>query len=75
VYREVPGLVVGDARDDGVGAQMVNAGNGLRGMRERLQQCGGQLQVDTHPGEGFRLRATVPATVLAALTEVPEGVR
>ena len=75
VYREEPGLVVVDARDDGVGAQMVNAGNGLRGMRERLQQCGGQLQVDTHPGEGFRLRATVPATVLAALTEVPEGVR
>lgn len=75
VYREAPGLVVVDARDDGVGAQMVNAGNGLRGMRERLQQCGGQLQVDTHPGEGFRLRATVPATVLAALTEVPEGVR
>ncbi|KAA8994435.1 sensor histidine kinase [Stenotrophomonas cyclobalanopsidis] len=75
VYREVPGLVVVDARDDGIGAQMVNAGNGLRGMRERLQQCGGQLQVDTHPGEGFRLRATVPATVLAALTEVPEGVR
>ncbi|AWH46800.1 MULTISPECIES: sensor histidine kinase [Stenotrophomonas] len=75
VYREAPGLVVVEASDDGVGAAMVNAGNGLRGMRERLQQCGGQLQVDTHPGEGFRLRATVPATVLAALTEVPEGVR
>ncbi|KAG1255394.1 hypothetical protein G6F65_016658 [Rhizopus arrhizus] len=53
---------------------MVNVGNGLRGMRERLQQCGGQLQVETRPGEGFRLRATVPATVLvAALTKVPEG--
>ncbi|AWH52698.1 sensor histidine kinase [Stenotrophomonas sp. ESTM1D_MKCIP4_1] len=75
VYREAPGQVVVEANDDGVGAQRVNAGNGLRGMRERLQQCGGQLQVDTHPGEGFRLRATVPATVLAALTEVPEGVR
>jgi len=45
-------------------------------MRERLQQCGGQLQIETRPGEGFRLRATVPATVLvAALTKVPEGVR
>lgn len=75
VYREAPGLVVVEASDDGVGAEMVNVGNGLRGMRERLQQCGGQLQVDTHPGKGFRLRATVPATVLAALTEVPEGVR
>lgn len=75
VYREVPDLVVVEARDDGVGAETVNVGNGLRGMRERLQQCGGQLQVETRPGEGFRLRATVPATVLAALTQVPEGVR
>ncbi|HHA2440514.1 TPA: sensor histidine kinase [Stenotrophomonas maltophilia] len=76
VYREAPDRVVVEARDDGVGANMVNVGNGLRGMRERLQQCGGQLQIETRPGEGFRLRATVPATVLvAALTKVPEGVR
>ncbi|AIL06821.1 MULTISPECIES: sensor histidine kinase [Stenotrophomonas] len=76
VYREAPDRVVVEARDDGVGADMVNVGNGLRGMRERLQQCGGQLQIETRPGEGFRLRATVPATVLvAALTKVPEGVR
>ncbi len=76
VYREAPDRVVVEARDDGVGADRVNVGNGLRGMRERLQQCGGQLQVETRPGEGFRLRATVPATVLvAALTKVPEGVR
>ena len=64
------------ARDDGRGTENPDAGNGLAGMRERLQQCGGQLQVETRPGEGFRLRATVPATVLvAALTKVPEGVR
>ncbi|HEL3244811.1 TPA: sensor histidine kinase [Stenotrophomonas maltophilia] len=76
VYREAPDRMVVEARDDGVGADMVNVGNGLRGMRERLQQCGGQLQIETRPGEGFRLRATVPATVLvAALTKVPEGVR
>ncbi len=76
VYREAPDRVVVEARDDGVGADMVNVGNGLRGMRERLQQCDGQLQVETRPGEGFRLRATVPATVLVTtLTKVPEGVR
>jgi len=76
VYREAPDRGVVEARDDGVGADMVNVGNGLRGMRERLQQCGGHLQIETRPGEGFRLRATVPATVLvAALTKVPEGVR
>ncbi|HDS1187683.1 TPA: sensor histidine kinase [Stenotrophomonas maltophilia] len=72
VYREAPDRVVVEARDDGVGADMVNVGNGLRGMRERLQQCGGQLQIETRPGEGFRLRATV---LVAALTKVPEGVR
>ncbi|HIE1101930.1 MULTISPECIES: histidine kinase [Stenotrophomonas] len=76
VYREAPDRVVVEAHDDGAGAEMVNVGNGLRGMRERLQQCGGQLQIETRPGEGFRVRATVPATVLvAALTKVPEGVR
>ena len=75
VSGEFGGVGVVEGGDGGGGAEMGSGGNGLRGMSERRQQCGGQLQVDTHPGEGFRLRATVPATVLSALTEVPEGVR
>jgi len=37
------------------------AGNGLRGMRERLRQYGGQLQLDTGQGTGFGLSLRLPA--------------
>ena len=43
------------ARDDGHGADNFVAGNGLRGMRERLQQHGGDLRIETRPEAGFRL--------------------
>lgn len=50
------------ARDDGQGAAEVTAGNGLQGMRERLAELGGRLDVETRPGAGFALRAWMPAT-------------
>lgn len=48
------------ARDDGRGADEVEAGNGLNGMRERLRQLGGELNIETSPGSGFALRAWMP---------------
>jgi signal transduction histidine kinase len=48
------------ARDDGRGALELQPGNGLRGMRERLESAGGTLVVRTAPGEGFSLLATMP---------------
>jgi signal transduction histidine kinase len=48
------------ARDDGRGAASVQPGNGLRGMRERIEGAGGTLLVHTAPGQGFSLRATLP---------------
>jgi signal transduction histidine kinase len=54
------------ARDDGHGADNLVAGNGLRGMRERLQQHGGTLKIETRPGEGFCLHLTLPASAAAA---------
>lgn len=48
------------AHDDGHGADPVVPGNGLRGMRERLQQHGGQLQVESRPGAGFSLQIALP---------------
>ena len=48
------------ARDDGRGADSACAGNGLRGMRERLAAYGGGLEVDTAPGAGFALRIHLP---------------
>jgi signal transduction histidine kinase len=48
------------ARDDGSGAAEFQPGNGLRGMRERIEAAGGTLLVRTAPGEGFSVRATLP---------------
>jgi signal transduction histidine kinase len=48
------------ARDDGRGAEAVEAGNGLNGMAERLRQLGGELKIETKSGAGFALRAWVP---------------
>jgi len=48
------------ARDDGRGVDEVEAGNGLRGMSERLRQMGGDLNIETSPGAGFTLRAWMP---------------
>jgi signal transduction histidine kinase len=47
--RREGGNIVVDARDDGRGADALVAGNGLRGMRERLVQHGGDLSIETQP--------------------------
>ena len=59
VWREAGALLL-EAQDDGQGADGVVPGNGLRGMRERLQQCGGSLDIQTRRGAGFRLRLSIP---------------
>lgn len=49
-----------DIEDDGVGAGgTCGSGNGLRGLRERIEAAGGTLAVE--PSRGFRLRVSVPA--------------
>ena len=48
------------ARDDGRGVSTVQAGNGLRGMSERLVQLGGKLEVESQKGAGFALHAWIP---------------
>ncbi|HEY0504227.1 MAG TPA: histidine kinase [Lysobacter sp.] len=58
--------IVMSARDDGHGADNLVAGNGLRGMRERLQQHGGDLKIETRLGAGFCLHLTLPASAAAA---------
>jgi signal transduction histidine kinase len=59
--RVEAGVVELCARDDGAGAVRLGQGHGLEGMRQRLAEVGGSLDVETHPGDGFRLRATLPA--------------
>ena len=48
------------ARDDGRGARELAAGNGLAGMRERIESIGGSLVIRTSPGAGFSLDAQLP---------------
>jgi signal transduction histidine kinase len=48
------------ARDDGRGSKDVQPGHGLIGMRERLEQVGGSLEIETQPAKGFRLTAWMP---------------
>jgi signal transduction histidine kinase len=49
-----------DARDDGVGADNVTFGNGLLGLRERVQQAHGTFEVTSMRGRGFSLHVTLP---------------
>jgi two-component system sensor histidine kinase DesK len=49
-----------EIRDDGAGGTPNGAGNGLRGLRERLAAAGGTLAAASVPDGGFRLVATVP---------------
>jgi signal transduction histidine kinase len=50
-----------DIRDDGRGAGELRAGNGLSGMRERLESVGGGLDVRRTDTGGVHLSAWLPA--------------
>ena len=54
------GIVVVVA-DDGVGGADPNAGSGLRGLQDRLAVIDGVLAIDSPPGRGTRLQATIPS--------------
>jgi signal transduction histidine kinase len=54
------GLIVVVA-DDGVGGADPGAGSGLRGLQDRLAVVDGALAIDSPPGAGTRLEATIPS--------------
>ncbi len=74
--RREGGQIVIDAHDDGRGAETVVAGNGLRGMRERLRQHGGNMTIESRAGGGFRLCLQLPVdtTEPLALEPCPEPI-
>jgi signal transduction histidine kinase len=64
-----------DVVDDGVGFDATDwpshpagpeGGYGLRAIRERLRELGGSLDVESTPGEGAALSASVPIMTGAA---------
>jgi len=54
-----PGVAVMRVSDDGRGGTVV-MGNGLTGMRERIEALGGSVRVDARKGEGTQVEARVP---------------
>lgn len=59
--KGIPVEVLGRWRDSGI------AGVGLAGMRERVSEFGGQLEI-TNPGNGTLVRVTVPLSEIAELS-------
>lgn len=57
-YRD-PAVVHLSICDNGQGARATDGGFGLIGLRERVQQLGGQLCIDTAPGAGLTLTVEV----------------
>ena len=54
-------VVLLDLRDDGVGCSPSSAsGYGLDAMRQRLARVGGRLEIETGPGEGTVISASIP---------------
>lgn len=48
------------ATDDGRGAQQIQLGHGLAGMRERIELIGGGLLIQSKPGQGFGVNISIP---------------
>lgn len=70
-----PDQVTVQVDDDGVGVQGAPSGSGLGliGMRERATALGGRLVAQGRPGNGFTVRAELPAVPAAAGAPAAEG--
>ena len=65
--RSAGAVLIAEIRDEGCGFELPDPGAapddghvGLAGMRERAELVGGSLTVQTSPGKGTTIRATVP---------------
>jgi signal transduction histidine kinase len=54
------GRLTVEVADNGVGGADPAKGSGLRGLRDRLSALDGRLEVDSRPGQGTTLRASIP---------------
>ena len=62
LYRDEGGRVL-EVDDDGRGfdpARATGTGQGLRNLRERAAAVGGRAEIHSVPGEGTKVRITIP---------------
>ena len=67
--RRVDASLVVEVADDGAGGAELAAGSGLRGLADRVEALGGQLLLESAPGNGTRLRAEIPVAPEPAADE------
>ena len=58
--------------DDGRGGA-ISPGNGLAGMRERIEALGGRMRIDSRKGEGTRIEVRVPLAAHAGHNATAEA--
>jgi len=63
--HRIDGALAFSVANDGVVPARVDFGNGLTGMRERLQAVGGTLEVATTPPRGLQVTARLPLVRVA----------
>jgi signal transduction histidine kinase len=60
--RSTPQEIVLNLKDNGIGFDptQLHTGFGLQGMIERVQLLGGELKIDTAPGQGTHIQVVLP---------------
>lgn len=58
--RSVGSSLVVDVSDDGAGGAVETPESGLQGLRDRVEAVGGEFSVESEPGLGTRIAATIP---------------
>ena len=64
--RVEDGSLVVDVEDDGVGGADGALGNGLQGLRRRVEAAGGTLAIVSPPLGGTRVEARLPLGIVAS---------
>jgi signal transduction histidine kinase len=63
------GQLLVEVRDDGSGGADVENGHGIQGLKDRVGALGGTLAVESPPGAGTRVLATIPLAMPADVDE------
>ena len=48
------------SKDDGIGTSKVVLSNGLKGMKERVEETGGYINILSEPNQGFAVDIAIP---------------